>query len=571
MSNLLATLRYTPHELKFGTSGRRGLVREMPQVEIYINTLAEIEYLKTLSAEEGGIVAGDEFYFASDLRPSSTRYVAEFGGHGEIAQAIQQAIADAGMQPVFLGFLPTPALTSYAIRRRKGSVMVTGSHIPFDRNGYKTNTSLGELLKKHEQPIVEFVARVRTRIYSADFAQSAFDADGRFKSGSRKLMTASGDAREEYCKRYLDFLGTSTLQGMRILCYQHSAVGRDILVDILTRLGAEVIPAGRSESFVPIDTENIEDALLAELDAMVRAAAAQYGAIDALVSTDGDSDRPLVLAARKDGSAQFLGGDCLGMVVAQFLSADAVVVPISCNDAIDRGPLATLLQPKTRIGSPYVIAGMEAAIRCGKQQVCGWEANGGFLTASEFKRAGYALAPLPTRDAMLPILCVLLTALEKQLPLCAVFDALPARYGRSALLKNFQRTKALRIVAACSPVDPRVVSVRFVAGVARVLNEAGQELATDAAQQSELLALRRKLSGYFPAEYGFAEIAALNYTDGVRTGFENEDVVHIRPSGNADELRIYAVAGSAQRAATIAAYGIQEPDGLLRQMEAMAD
>ena len=49
------------------------------------------------------------------------------------------------------------------------------------------------------------------------------------------------------------------------------------------------------------------------------------------------------------------------MIVAEFLGADAVVVPITCNDAIDRGKLAQVLEPKTRIGSPYVIAGMEAA------------------------------------------------------------------------------------------------------------------------------------------------------------------------------------------------------------------
>ena len=32
-------------------------------------------------------------------------------------------------------------------------MMVTGSHIPFDRNGYKTNSARGELLKRDEAPI----------------------------------------------------------------------------------------------------------------------------------------------------------------------------------------------------------------------------------------------------------------------------------------------------------------------------------------------------------------------------------------------------------------------------------
>ena len=98
------------------------------------------------------------------------------------------------------------------------------------------------------------------------------------------------------------------------------------------------------------------------------------------------------------------------MVVAQFLDADAVVVPISCNDALDRGPLKAAVEPKTRIGSPFVVAGMELALAKGRRAVCGWEANGGFLTGSDFQREGRELRALPTRDAFLPILGVLFAA-----------------------------------------------------------------------------------------------------------------------------------------------------------------
>jgi len=49
--------------------------------------------------------------------------------------------------------------------------------------------------------------------------------------------------------------------------------------------------------------------------------------------------------------------------------------------------------------------------------------------------------------------------------------------------------------------------------------------------------------------------------------FTNGDVAHVRPSGNADELRIYAVADTQDRADEIAAMGIEEPAGILRRME----
>ena len=130
-----------------------------------------------------------------------------------------------------------------------------------------------------------------------------------------------------------------------------------------------------------------------------------------MVSTDGDSDRPLVLGVDPlTAQVHFFGGDLVGMVVAEYLQADAVVVPISCNDAIDRGKLAPVVEPKTRIGSPFVIAGMEAALAQGKKRVCGWEPNGGFLTGSPIARNGAILQPLLTRDAGLPILGVLFAA-----------------------------------------------------------------------------------------------------------------------------------------------------------------
>src|SRR3954469_15986387 len=97
-TNLLrANLDYEPQALKFGTSGRRGLVAHLTQLEVYINALAELEYLQSLPSGDGGISRGHPFYFAYDLRPSSSRFVAEQGGRGEIAQAIVRAIRDAGM------------------------------------------------------------------------------------------------------------------------------------------------------------------------------------------------------------------------------------------------------------------------------------------------------------------------------------------------------------------------------------------------------------------------------------------------------------------------------------------
>ncbi|MFN3407482.1 MAG: phosphomannomutase [Limisphaerales bacterium] len=533
--SLRAALRYEPQPLKFGTSGRRGEVAHLTQLEVYLNARAELDYLLSLPTEQGGVRRGQDFFLAHDLRPSSTRLVPEQGGRGELAQAIHRAIRDAGLRPVNLGALPTPALTAFALARGAGSMMVTGSHIPFDRNGYKTNSARGELLKDDEAPINERVAAWRARLYAEPFATSLFDEMGRFKAHAREpLPAADGAGREHYLRRYTSFFADESLRGLRLVVYQHSAVGRDLLVDLLRALGAEVIPAGRSESFVPIDTEAIDDATLEQIRQLAANASAAHGPVDAVVSTDGDSDRPLLVGMdyATDGScrARFFGGDLVGMVVAEFLGADAVVVPISCNDAIDRGPLQPLLEPKTKIGSPYVIAGMLAAQARGRRRVCGWEANGGFLTGSDFERGGRVLPALPTRDAFLPILCVLLAMRRRGWRMSALFDALPRRFSRAALLRRFPRSASLNIVAGLTQNPGRIAE-------------------------------------FFTPELGFGAVARLDTTDGARIYFANGDVAHVRPSGNADELRIYAVADTQARADEIARLGVAEPDGILRRLE----
>jgi len=551
-TTLRARLAHEPQELKFGTSGRRGEVVHLTQLEVYINVLSELRYLQSRPSAEGGIRQGEEFYFGYDLRPSSSAYVPEQQGRGEIAQAVERAIRDAGMRPVNLGRIPTPALTGYALSQGRGSVMVTGSHIPFDRNGYKTNTARGELRKEDEEPIARTVRQVREEIFSQPFAQSPFDAQGFFKSGHEDLPQECDTARTAYIERYTRFFQGQTLAGMRLMVYQHSAVGRDLLVEILERLGAQVIASGRSDTFVPLDTENIDDAQLAIVQALADEAIARQGPIDAVVSTDGDSDRPLILGVDSaTGKVRFFGGDLVGVIVAMYLEADAVVVPISCNDAIDRSPLAPVLEPKTRIGSPYVIAGLERARSRGRRRVCGWEANGGFLTGSDIEQNGRRLTALPTRDAVLPILGALLAARGKGLTLAELFGQLPRRFSRAALMPRFPRRTAVEIMERLSPPDRDLQDVAF-------------EPEPAAGDRDDL---RQRLQRFFTPQAGFGPIARLNYIDGVRIFFSNGEVVHLRPSGNADEFRVYAVADTQERANALARMGVAEPDGIVRQME----
>src|SRR5690606_32502326 len=100
-------------------------------------------------------VPGTTLALAGDLRPSTER----------ILKAVIRAVQDSGLVVKYCGRLPTPALMHYGLRHGCPSIMVTGSHIPFDRNGIKFNKSAGEVLKADEPSILEAVARVRRLEY----------------------------------------------------------------------------------------------------------------------------------------------------------------------------------------------------------------------------------------------------------------------------------------------------------------------------------------------------------------------------------------------------------------------
>jgi phosphomannomutase len=298
----------------------------------------------------------------------------------------------------------------------------------------------------------------------------------------------------------------------------------------------------------------------------------EHGPVHAVVSTDGDSDRPLILGIDPDNKVRFFGGDLLGMIVADYLDADAISVPISTNDAVDLHFEEKGVTPvKTKIGSPHVIKSMEAARSAGKNRVVGWEANGGFLTGSSIRRNERTLAALPTRDAVLPLLATLFSSLEKKCSLVALFAQLPPRYSKAGLIDEFPQETSRLLIQQFSPTDEQVKEVRFEAHeeetVSLVFADGHSETASKSAA-TELHDMRHRLTAHFTPEGGFDDVGRINTIDGVRIYFRNGDIAHIRPSGNAPQLRIYAVANTQTRANEIVEMSLKEPDGRLRKLEA---
>ncbi len=468
----------------FGTSGARGLVSAMTDRVCFAYVLGFLQHL----AGAGEYAPGGRVAVAGDLRPSTPR----------IVRACVAAIGFAGGVPVYCGEVPAPALCRHAFAEGMPSLMVTGSHIAEDRNGIKFNRCRSEFLKSDETAMRE---------QQVTLPEHWFDASGGLTVPVEPPVAI--DVSEAYERRYVDFFGSGALAGLRLGVYEHSAVGRDVLRHILEALGAGVVRLGRSAVFVPVDTEAVreEDVILA------RKWIEEYR-FDALLTTDGDADRPLLA----DETGAWLRGDVLGLLAARFLGAQAVVTPVSSNTALERSGFAGQVL-RTRIGSPYVAAAMAEAVAAGWRPVAGYEANGGFLLASDVELDGRRLAALPTRDAVLPMLCALVATRRAGVALSSLVAALPRRYTLSDRLREM----------------PTAVSGPLLASLARPDDP------------ERLLAL-------FAAKCG--TVAHIDLTDGVRMVFSSEEIVHLRASGNAPELRVYVEVGSPGRARELLQLGM---------------
>ncbi len=464
---------------KFGTSGLRGLVTELTQDLVAAHVAA---FLRSCPIGTG-------LFVARDLRASSPR----------IADIVMQAASSAGVNVTDCSAVPTPALAMAAMHAGAAAVMVTGSHIPDDRNGLKFYTPMGEITKADETAIVAALGHAPVRANPTI---------------ARPTIATHSAAGAEYVARYHGAYGGSSLSGLRIGVYSHSAVGRDLLLAVLETLGARVVELGRSDHFIPVDTEAVDQ----PTRSLLRGWAAS-GQLDAIVSTDGDGDRPLMT----DAAGTVIPGDILGQITAAALGADTVATPISSNTGVEMsGRFARTI--RTKIGSPFVIAAMLQA----KGRVVGYEPNGGFLLGFLAMGPVGPLAPLVTRDALLPIVAPLARARVAG-GLAALLAAEPQRFTATDRLQNVETGRSQALVA------------RLLADPA---------------------ALAAFLADFGPVQPGSKPV--LDQTDGLRITLNTGRIVHLRPSGNAPELRFYAEAESQGAADTLLACGLSSlADALL--------
>ncbi len=443
--------------IKFGTSGARGLVTDFTPLACHAFTFAFIK-----SMQEDYVF--NRVLVGIDNRPSSPN----------IASYCISALKVLGIDAIYCGVLPTPALALASLQESIPCIMVTGSHIPFDRNGLKFYTPDGEITKAHEQAILACTSDV---------------------AGCSEIILPEVEtsATERYIQRATQLFASDIFASKRIGIYEHSSAGRELYAPIFEALGAEVIALERSDEFVPIDTEAVSDADKAKAKAW-----SDTHQFDMIFSTDGDGDRPLI----SDENGEWLRGDIVGLLTAKALQIEALAVPVSCNTAIEAS-LAFSHVSRTKIGSPYVIEAF-ASLDFDYRSVAGFEANGGFLLGSDVHFNQHTIHALPTRDALLPGLLLLADACAQQTTISQLVAMLPQRFTDSDRIKDFATERSQELIKQLSAHPNQLIAAMGIPG----------------------------------------EVEQINTIDGLRITLNTGDIIHLRPSGNAPELRCYAESGS---------------------------
>ena len=327
---------------------------------------------------------------------------------------------------------------------------------------------------------------------------------------ANRVETGTAESHEKaatdlFLERNRAVLPAQALSGRRIGVYQHSTVARDMLVKVFEHYGATVFPLGRSEQFIPVDTEAVSDETV-----RLMAHWTDELSLDAIVSTDGDGDRPLVA----DEHGRPLRGDFLGLIASRFLGTQLVATPVTSNSGLEAAGGFDVV--RTRVGSPFVIAAMEEALAAGERSVLGFEANGGLMLGSDFTLGEKSITALPTRDSFLPALAVLGTAAERGLSLSQLVEDFSLPVALSDRLENYASERSTSLMA-------------------------------------HLRASREQLSAFLAP---LGEVATVSDIDGLRVTLADGRVIHFRPSGNAPEMRCYVEAADKASAASLLEDGL---------------
>jgi phosphoglucosamine mutase len=368
----------------FGTDGIRGT--------------ANLEPMTAETALKVGMAAGLHFTRGEHRHRVVIGKDTRLSGY-MIEPALTAGFVAAGMDPILVGPIPTPAVAmlTRSLRADLG-VMISASHNPFQDNGIKLFGPDGYKLSNEVELAIE------TRI-DGDMT-SELAAPGKLGKALR-LDDAQG--------RYNEFVKQTfprglTLDGLKIVIDCANGAAYKVAPTVLWELGAEVIPIG-----IEPDGYNINSGCGSTSTEFMQAQVLVHGA-DIGIALDGDADRIMI----SDENGAMVDGDQIMGAVAEFwasggkLTGGGVVATVMSNLGFEhflKGLGLDLV--RTNVGDRHVVEHMRLnGFNLGGEQ-------SGHIILSDYSTTGDGLI------AALQILAVFRNSDQLASEVCRVFDPLP--------------------------------------------------------------------------------------------------------------------------------------------------
>ncbi len=256
--------------------------------------------------------------------------------------ALEAGLISAGVNPVMLGPMPTPAI-AYLTRTfsAAGGIVISASHNPYEDNGIKFFDQNGtKLSDRIEQEIERLLDEPLSTVSGPLLGRASriHDASGRYI---------------EFCKHTLP-LGTD-LMGLKIIVDCAHGAAYQIAPQVFRELGAEVEAIGVEPDGLNINRGFGSTAPEALVDAVIENQA-HLG-----IALDGDADRVVMV----DENGALVDGDEILYIIARLrLQLDrmdgGVVGTLMTNLGLEKA-LTAMNVPfvRTQVGDRYVIEAME--------------------------------------------------------------------------------------------------------------------------------------------------------------------------------------------------------------------
>ncbi|MCT8686929.1 phosphoglucosamine mutase [Glaesserella parasuis] len=317
----------------FGTDGVRGKVGQFPITP---------DFALKLGWAAGKVLAtqgSKQVLIGKDTRISG--YMIE--------SALESGLAAAGLSAAFTGPMPTPAI-AYLTRtfRAEAGIVISASHNPYDDNGIKFFSAIGEKLPDEVEEAIEAML------------DQPMDCVASAELGRASRINDEAGRYIEFCKS--TFPSHLSLDGYKIVVDCANGATYHIAPNVMRELGAEVIEIGTHPNGLNIN-EKCGATDIKALQQMVVEAGADVGLAydgdgDRLIMVDHlgnkvDGDQILFIIAREALRSGKLHGGVVGTLMSNMsleLALKELAIPFARANVGDRYVLEVLKEKGWKLG-----------------------------------------------------------------------------------------------------------------------------------------------------------------------------------------------------------------------------